>query len=342
MKPYKWTIIGAGAAGIAAVAKLLDLKINGETILWIDPDFQGGDLGKLWRNVSSNTTVARFLEYFNYYDAFQWPTIANNLALSNLPINETCQLTHTADALVSTSKVLQQKVATAYDWVDTLTRNEDGSWTIQTKKTSYESESIVLAQGALPKALDFPNSPEMLAFAEAIDATRLKTHFDKNHVYGVFGASHSAIIILENLINLGAKKVINFYKHPCKYAVDMGDWILYDDTGLKGKAADWAKKNIEGAIPKNLQRFTSSNANIETYLPQCDRVIYATGFQRRDSIKIQGADIHHYDNTTGLIAPGLYGYGIAYPEKYLTPINEIEYHVGLSKFAKYIDKAELG
>lgn len=337
MKQYSWTIIGAGPAGIAAVGKLCDLNIKGENILWIDPDFQGGDLGKLWRNISSNTTVERFLRYCNYYESFKWSELTNNIELSKLPPDETCLLTYPADALLAISDILQQKVTAKHDWVNSIIRDDHHGWMIKSKEGVFKSKNIILTQGSEPSQLNITDSPQIRSFVDAIDPERLKTCFDKSHTYAVFGASHSAIIILENLINLGAKKIINFYRHPCKYAVDMGDWILYDDTGLKGKAALWAKQHIDGQIPENMLRVESTKDNIQRYLPQCDEVIYATGFHRRDSIHIDGADIHQYDAKTGKIAPGLYGYGIAYPEEYMTPIGEIEYRVGLSKFVEYID-----
>ena len=55
MTQYKWTVIGAGPAGIAAVGRLLDHGIAPEKIAWVDPDFTAGDLGNKWRAVSSNT-----------------------------------------------------------------------------------------------------------------------------------------------------------------------------------------------------------------------------------------------------------------------------------------------
>lgn len=33
--------------------------------------------------------------------------------------------------------------------------------------------------------------------------------------------------------NTKVKKVINFYRAPLRYAIDLGDEILFDDTGLK-------------------------------------------------------------------------------------------------------------
>lgn len=59
---FKWAVIGAGPAGIAAVGKLIDAGINPKEIVWIDPEFKVGDFGTHWRNVSSNTKVGLFLK----------------------------------------------------------------------------------------------------------------------------------------------------------------------------------------------------------------------------------------------------------------------------------------
>jgi len=37
MKVFKWTVIGAGPAGIAAVGKLIDSGVKPLEIAWVDP-----------------------------------------------------------------------------------------------------------------------------------------------------------------------------------------------------------------------------------------------------------------------------------------------------------------
>ena len=64
-KNYHWTVIGAGPAGIATVGKLLDSGIDAKQLLWIDPDFQVGEFGKLWSGVSSNTKANLFTKFLN-------------------------------------------------------------------------------------------------------------------------------------------------------------------------------------------------------------------------------------------------------------------------------------
>lgn len=61
------------------------------------------------------------------------------------------------------------------------------------------------------------------------------------------------------------QKVINFYRSPCCYAIEMDDWILFDNTGLKGQSASWARENIDGVLPPNLIRYNVSEPNIARF-----------------------------------------------------------------------------
>ena len=69
---------------------------------------------------------------------------------------------------------------------------------------------------------------------DAMDRRRIALHINNNDIVAVFGSSHSAMLVLRNLVESGVKKIINFYRTPLRYAVYYDDWILFDDTGLKG------------------------------------------------------------------------------------------------------------
>lgn len=47
-------------------------------------------------------------------------------------------------------------------------------------------------------------------------------------------------------------KVLNFYRSPLRYAQNISDqhgtWVLRENTGLKGKAAEWARANLEEPV----------------------------------------------------------------------------------------------
>jgi hypothetical protein len=334
-KTFEWTVVGAGPAGIAALGKLLDAGVKPADILWIDPTFTVGDLGALWRHVSSNTTVALFLRFLHACASFQYKE-APSFPIHSLPEEDTCALEFVVEPLQWITQTLQKTVIHEKTLVKSICL-ERGTWTITSDIGNFLSKKIILTTGAVPATLHYPGT-HVLPFEEAIDPTRLQSHFHPKHQYAVFGSSHSAILILRNLIELGAKKIVNFYRSPCTYAVNMGDWILFDNTGLKGKAARFAREHIDGVLPPNLSRHSSSEENITRYLPQCDTVIYAVGFKLRQNIMINENAKAAYNPRVGIIGPGLFGLGIGYPELKADPFGFEEYQVGLWKFMVYLDK----
>ena len=55
---YEAVVVGAGPAGITCVGNLLERQLS--PILWIDDDFNGGRINKMYREVPSNTKVKLF------------------------------------------------------------------------------------------------------------------------------------------------------------------------------------------------------------------------------------------------------------------------------------------
>jgi hypothetical protein len=53
---------------------------------------------------------------------------------------------------------------------------------------------------------------------------------------------------------------------------------------------------------------------------------------RRDSIQVPNHDGLKYDETTGIIAPGLFGIGFAFPKGKSDKVGNYEYDLGLWKF----------
>lgn len=329
---YKWTVVGAGAAGIAAVAKLLDSGISSSELLWIDPDFGAGDLGKHWSNVSSNTKVKLFNAFLDASTEFA--DIDKNIMLNSLDPEKTCKLMAIVEPLQIITHKLASKVKTTAERVKSLSLNSN-LWHLDTEDNKYCAQNVILATGAEPKSLNYPVAE--ISFIDAIDRDKLAAGFDVNATYAVFGSSHSAFIVIRNLVELGAKQVINFYRSPCKYAVDMGDWILFDNTGLKGETATWTRENIDGKLPNNLSRYIATEENINKYLPNVDHAIYAVGFKPRNNIKIADYTNINHNPRLGILAPGLFGLGIGYPELKQDKFGNIEHQVGLWKFMQYLN-----
>ena len=89
-------------------------------------------------------------------------------------------------------------------------------------------------------------------------------------------------------------------------------------------------------MPVNLTRFIANEKNLACELNKCSHAIYAIGFKRRNII-IQGSSDFEYNSKTGIIAPGLFGFGIAFPEVKIDSFGNEEHRVGLWKFLNYLN-----
>ena len=112
---------------------------------------------------------------------------------------------------------------------------------------------------------------------------------------------------------------------------------MYDNTGLKGKTAEFARQDMERVPPGRLLRVGADEPSVRKYLPQCTKVVYGVGFEPRH-IRVDGANPIDYDQNSGVIAPGLFGCGIAFPERVVDRAGNVEFNVGLLKFANFLER----
>lgn len=330
-KKYKWSVIGAGPGGLTAVGMLLDAGVSGDDILWLDPYFQAGDFGLLWGEVNSNTRVTLFRQFLLGVSSFRYAEKKEHFAFDNFDDNGFTLLKHVADPLLWVSDHLQKKVVTHKTEVKALTVGE-GCWQVHTHDGDFQSEKVILAIGSEAKSLDFPGI-EKIAMQTALTPSLLKSSCKEDDVVAVFGSSHSAMIAIRNLVECGVKNIVNFYLSPLRYAVILDDWILYDDTGLKGETAAWVRENISKHCLPQIKRYLSTEEHIDEQLPLCNKAIYAVGFEQRH-IPVTGVSLSHYDTSNGIIAPGLFGLGIGFPVVVTDPFGRKETNVGLWKFLK--------
>ncbi|MDF1828395.1 MAG: FAD-dependent oxidoreductase [Legionellaceae bacterium] len=332
---FEWAVVGAGPAGIAAIGKLLDQGIHPKKIAWIDPAFTVGDFGTRWQHVSSNTRVGLFLKFFERCQSFKYNT-APDFDIHQTNPDHTCCLALAAKPLQWITEHLKQTVHSIQDTVQHL-KLYDRCWHLQLAQQTLQAKQVILATGSEPKSLAFPGVQE-IPLRLALDPHQLAPICHTHDTVAVFGSSHSAVLIIKTLLEqCDVKHVMNFYLSPLRYAVYLDDWILFDDTGLKGNTATWAREHLDGKLPNKLTRVISNEENIRQYLPQCSHAIYATGFQKR-LIPIEGMHSLEYNDRSGIIAPGLFGLGIAFPEAKIDRFGTLEHRVGLWKFMDYLER----
>ncbi|MCV7085419.1 FAD/NAD(P)-binding protein [Mycolicibacter hiberniae] len=336
MTGYSWAVIGAGPAGIAAVGRLLDHGVPAAEIVWIDPDFAAGDLGTKWRAVPGNTHVSLFLDYLNASPAFRFAE-APPFELTEVDPTQTCLLGLVADPLVWITEHLCQRVTPVRAMATELTlRNR--RWLVGTEDAEIEAKNVILAVGSVPKKLHHPHLEE-IPLQVALDPRKLAQRDLDDATVAVFGSSHSAMVALPNLLDTRVRNIVNFYRSPNTYAVYLDDRILFDDTGLKGNAAAWARENIDGTYPDRLQRCHVNDPAFAEQLRACTHVVYTVGFARRQLPATPQWGELEYDAANGILAPGLFGAGIAFPEYGMDASGSGQYRIGLIKFMQRITTA---
>lgn len=332
---YEWAIIGAGPAGIAAVGKLIDAGIAAEKIIWIDPQFTVGDFGTKWHNVPSNTKVESFNEYLYTIAAFDYANREQQFALDDIDPSMTCYLRDMREPLQWITQKLLTQVHSLKSFVQELIMAKN-HWQIKLAEQTIAANNVILAVGAEEKNLDYPQTT--IALSSALNPELLARECSAEDTIAVFGASHSAILIIRNLLETcSVKQIINFYQSPLRFAIYFEDKILFDNTGLKGNTADWARENLHGTLPKKLSRLLATPDNIKQHLAVCNKAIYAVGFTPR-TIPVRDFGNLKHNPQTGIIAPGLFGLGIAYPEIRIDEFGIEEARVGLRKFLHYLTK----
>src|SRR5437868_1684143 len=187
-----WAVIGAGPAGIAAVGKLIDHGIDPQSIAWIDPEFKVGDFGTKWKNVSSNTKVKLFTRFFQACHSFKYDSVPSHFEIHQADPENTCLLGLAAQPLQWISDHLTSSVHAISAKVLDL-KLFDRHWHLTLKDQHLRAKNVVVATGAEPKSLSFPDVKE-IPLTTAMDPEKLIAECQPDDVVAVFGSSHSAIL----------------------------------------------------------------------------------------------------------------------------------------------------
>ncbi|KAK0628497.1 pyridine nucleotide-disulfide oxidoreductase-domain-containing protein [Bombardia bombarda] len=380
-------VVGGGPAGVAAVGNLLMHIDRGAKVAWVDNAFRGGRINEKYREVPSNTTAGLFLTYAhavkplqNICDEAPEPNAVS--AIAELPQNEPCSLHQAGDMIkfLSDGLVKNKRVESTLGQVTEARWDETTStWSLtvnsSTPETTVELTAplVVYCTGSSPATAKIaPSSPTEpspapldleLALKPSGLAHNLPT--DKPLTIGVVGTSHSAVLVLMNLVQLAQSthpklRVKWFARTPyLKYAKYLpGGVIKHDNTGLKGSAAKFAKAQLEAG---NLKRSDAGRvisrvdcdggpekerASLDRYLPQCDYLVQAVGYVRDPLPKMERGlekrlTFDHEtggftDRETGKVVKGLFGAGIAFPQRVVDASGSVEFAVGFFKFMKFL------
>ena len=338
MQQFEWAVVGAGPAGISTVGTLLDQGVDGSAIVWIDPSFSVGDFGTLWRNVPSNTRVIDFYQMFEACRSFEFEGRASGFAIEGLPKDGWCDLRYVAEPLEAVTATLRSRVESLEGYAIRCDSSPPG-WVLHLRDgRSVPARNVVLAVGARARTLDLPGI-EAIPLDVAMDRERLPATCTAGDTVAVFGSSHSAILAMMILVeNCRVARIVNFYRSPLRFAVQFADkrWANYD-TGLKGKVAAWAHQHLSGKdLPPNLERQHVNGAMPAERLGDCTKAIAAIGFEPRSEPVVTGLTKLEHDPNTGIIAPGLFGCGFAFPETATDEFGAPVQRVGLIRFARYL------
>lgn len=337
---YDWAVVGGGPGGIITVAVLLDVGISPEKILWIDPEFGVGRMGKYFGTVPANNKAKLLVEFLHMcpvFDAVQTPAVQRLHAADQ---EKEYPLQFIIDPLQDITTYFLTRVHSVRSSLAALDFYDD-MWNLTVGDCQQRARRVVLAIGSHPRHLDWGPYPE-IPLECALNRNELAKVVTASDTVAVVGGAHSAVLVLKFLCDLNVARIVNFYKTPLYYrpaeeqaAREIG-CTLHGDP-LQGLAAQWAREVLDVNPPGNLIRIKTSDAALKAWLPICTKIIYAAGFEQNPLPPISGATVN-YDPRTGVIGPHLFGIGLAFPELIDTGTGTCQFSIGLRDFMRTAQK----
>jgi hypothetical protein len=340
---FDYVVIGSGSAGVAVMSQLVKIAKE-KKILWIDKEWNGGYLA-LVPQVPSNTTVELFLNFAKEIDGMENTEIYKEMA--QLPQENGCKLGFVHKMLLVAVELLKK-----FPFITCLSaectkieKYQDLGWKVEMEnQAGYLAKKVFLCIGSHKKPIRAPNEYSLEKALNGEFPPNLKSA-------AILGTSHSGMLVAMNLIKYYKIPELHLYFHISpklkfaqrKYA-EGPDLFINDNTGLKGEVAEWCKKHqseLEGesAIRIDQTSFQNLPSNTLKSFDAYDAVIFAVGFERNDLPVIVNGENLNFDNTGGVLAKDLYGFGIAFPEVVHDCDSGLpERAVGLWKCMKFVKK----
>jgi cation diffusion facilitator CzcD-associated flavoprotein CzcO len=304
--PYRWAVIGAGPAGIIAVAVLLENKILPTDIVWFDPEFNVGRVGKYYRNVPANSRAHEMSAVLQSCTAFESCSSESIIAVHTMQSSAPFYLGIIADPLLEiTHHFIKQGVVAIQEIVNHLSWQQE-IWQITANQVKSTAHNIILAVGAQPKICDY-QGPTLIPLDHAVDKECLAHALKPEDIVAVMGSGSSAMLLLKHLSELPVKQVINFYKHHHSFARQR--------SLIRGSTATWIEQVLDRQPPHNLIRILNTPENRSEYLPLCTKIIYAIGYERTPLPEIQGINAYSTSAQNGILGSHIFGIGFAFPEE---------------------------
>lgn len=301
---FPWAVIGAGPAGIISVARLLDHGVQDQDIVWIDPEFAVGRMGKYYGNVPSNQKASRFIQFLDKSPLLaSFDTPAVRVMRAHDPDREH-PLQLAVDVCNDITHYLHGRVVWYQDTVQALHSDQD-LWHLTLLDKTICARKVILATGSHPKRFQHEDIEEIPSDI-ALDAFKLKNYITPDDTVMVIGSAHSALLIVKYLYDMGVKRIINIYNKIPTFG-------MYG--GLEGITAWFTKYIIQETKPANIERVLFDEHTLPYYKAVCTKIIYAFGYEP-NKIIINGSTQMDYDLKTGIIQNNLYGIGIAFPQIY--------------------------
>lgn len=241
-----WAVIGGGPCGIATVGKLLDLH---QSVVWFDPDFQSGRMGRYYRKVPANTlngdllVGARLCQSFRFDDYQEIRRKRGEKVMADLPPNICYELGYLVDALEDmTTELLHNVKHAVAGKVTLLERLSSDQWKVTSQLSTGDErvdvvDVVILIPGCIPKPL--PITPAIVAdqapahitlttgssfFLHSLDlmvdplkCAQTAKQYPLTDKWLVIGDSHSGMLVVKNLIEAGIPNVLNFYRSPLRF-----------------------------------------------------------------------------------------------------------------------------
>lgn len=322
LQEFKWAVIGAGPAGIESVAVLIENGICEKDIVWIDPEFKVGRLGKYYGNVPSNQKAYKFIDVLTTCSIFNKVNPKSLNALLQYGYQKEPNLQFVVDPLQEITEYLLRTVPSFQDSVISIDRTNK-LWELKLANFSIFAHKVIIATGCRPKKFDFKDITE-IPLDLALDKCKLKGFVKDTDTVMVIGSAHSALLILKYLSEISVKRVINIFCKPPSY----GQY-----GGLEGITAWWTKEVLEKNCPKNIERVLLAPGIVEKLKKECTKIIYAFGYES-NPLAINGTKEIKFTPTTGKLDTNLYGIGFAYPAQITLPNGTIVPLIGVNSFMK--------